>query len=95
MVSDSRSDPEADDSQYRPEESRYEPVPLSRYARLILLILLVVSLFLLLWYTVDVFLLIFAGILLAIFLRALSDWLSEHSPLSGGWSLAVVVLVLI
>jgi predicted PurR-regulated permease PerM len=52
-------------------------------------------LLLLLWYAVDVLLLAFAGILLAIFLRGLSDWVSEHTPLSGGWSLAVVTLGLI
>lgn len=94
-MSDSRSNLEENDSQSRPQESRYEPVSHSRYTRLVLLITLIVSLVLLLWYAVDVFLLIFAGVLLAIFLRALSDWLTQHSPLSGGWSLAVVVLVLI
>ena len=50
---------------------------------------------LLLWYAVDVCLLVFAGILLAIFLRSLSDWFSSRTNLSGGWSLAVVVLALI
>jgi predicted PurR-regulated permease PerM len=47
------------------------------------------------WQAADVFLLIFAGLLLAIFLRALSDWLSAHSPLSVGWALATVLLALI
>ncbi len=50
---------------------------------------------LLLWYAIDVLLLVFAGILLAIFLRGLSDKLSERTGLSGGWSLAVVVLALV
>lgn len=50
---------------------------------------------LLLWYAVDVFLLAFAGILVAIFLRSLSDWLSEHTPLSRGVSLTVVILGLL
>lgn len=55
----------------------------------------VALLLLLLWYAVDVLLLAFAGILLAIFLRALSVWLSGRTPLSGGWSLAVVILALV
>lgn len=94
-MSDSQSHPEENDSQSRLENSRYEPVPPSRYSHLVLLITLIVLLLLLFWYALDVFLLIFAGILLAIFLRALSDWLSQHAPLSPGWSLAVVVMVLI
>jgi predicted PurR-regulated permease PerM len=49
----------------------------------------------LLWYAVDVFLLVFAGILLAILLRAPSDWLSERTGLPGGWSLGVVMLALV
>lgn len=49
----------------------------------------------LLWYAVDVFLLVFAGILLAILLRAPSDWLSEGTGLPGGWSLGVVVLAIV
>ncbi len=50
---------------------------------------------LLLWYAIDVLLLVFAGILVAIFLRGLSDKLSERTGLSGGWSLAVVLLALV
>jgi predicted PurR-regulated permease PerM len=42
----------------------------------------------------DVFLLIFAGILLAIFLTSLAGWLARVSPLSYGWSVASVCLVL-
>jgi predicted PurR-regulated permease PerM len=48
-----------------------------------------------LWYAVDLFLLVFAGVLLAIFLRSLSDALSRHTPLSDGWSLTVVVLAIL
>ncbi len=55
----------------------------------------IVVLLALLWYVVDVLLLAFAGILLAIVLRAPADWLSRHSPLSPGWSLAIVVLSMI
>jgi predicted PurR-regulated permease PerM len=42
-----------------------------------------------------VLLLIFAGILLAVFLRALSDPLSERTGLRPGWSLTAVVLGLV
>jgi predicted PurR-regulated permease PerM len=54
-----------------------------------------VMLVLLLWYIVEVFLLVFAGILLAIFLRGLSDQLSQYTPLNATWALAVVVLILL
>jgi predicted PurR-regulated permease PerM len=48
-----------------------------------------------LWYTVDVLLLAFAGVLLAIFLRSMSDWLSARTGLSAGWSLGLVVAALL
>jgi predicted PurR-regulated permease PerM len=54
-----------------------------------------VILSLLLWYALDVFLLAFAGVLLSIFLRSLSDPLSKYTPLAAGWSLATVVIVLV
>jgi predicted PurR-regulated permease PerM len=48
-----------------------------------------------LWYAVDLFLLVFAGVLFAVFLRGLSDELSQRTPLSDGWSLTVVVFALL
>lgn len=48
---------------------------------------------LLLWYLVDVVLLAFAGVLLALLLRAPADGLARRMPLSPGWALAVVVVV--
>jgi predicted PurR-regulated permease PerM len=47
------------------------------------------------WQVLDILLIVFAGILLAVFLRSLANWLSHITPLSVGWSLAVVLLVLI
>ena len=47
-----------------------------------------------LWYAADVLLLVFAGVLLAVFLRSLSGWLSRRTPLSGAWSVAAVVAAL-
>ena len=60
-----------------------------------IIVALITLLLLLLWYAADVLLLGFAGILVAIFLRGLSDWVSERTHLSGGWSLALVVLGLV
>lgn len=45
-------------------------------------------------FAADLFLLIFAGILLAVLLRGLSDPLSKYTRLPTGWSLAVVTLSL-
>ncbi|NKE69971.1 AI-2E family transporter [Candidatus Manganitrophus noduliformans] len=42
----------------------------------------------------DVLLLVFAGVLLTVLLRSLSDRLAAHTPLSEGWSLAIVILLL-
>jgi predicted PurR-regulated permease PerM len=42
----------------------------------------------------DVVALVFAGMLLAVFLRGIGDWLSRHTPLSSGWALAVTVAAL-
>jgi predicted PurR-regulated permease PerM len=43
----------------------------------------------------DVFLLVFSGILLAVLLRSLSDWIAAHTPLSEKGSLAAVIFLLI
>jgi predicted PurR-regulated permease PerM len=44
----------------------------------------------LIWYAVDVVLLAFIGILLAILLRAPADWLVERTAMREGWALALV-----
>jgi predicted PurR-regulated permease PerM len=43
----------------------------------------------------QILLLIFASLLLALFLRTLADFISRHTPFSVGWSLAAVVLALL
>ena len=53
-----------------------------------------VVLIVLLWYIVDVLLLVFAAVLLSLLFRAPADWLARHTPLSPGWSLAVALVVL-
>lgn len=53
------------------------------------------SLAMFLWYSIEVLLLIFAGILIAILLRGLSDWVREKTRLSHGLSLAIVIVALL
>ena len=55
---------------------------------------LAVALGLLLWFGIQVLLVVFAGILLGVFLRGLTDLTSHYLRLSAGWSLALVVLAL-
>jgi predicted PurR-regulated permease PerM len=55
----------------------------------------IILLLLFVWFSFQVLLLVFAGILMAIFLHGLADWLSERTRLSRGWSLAVVLLGLL
>ncbi len=51
-----------------------------------------VGLFLaLLWQSTEVILLIFAGLLLAIFLDGIADWVSRYTPLSKGWALTFIL----
>jgi predicted PurR-regulated permease PerM len=57
----------------------------------ILIGLVVLALFI--WYSLHVVLLIFAGILMAILLRGLSDAISSVTGLRHGWSLAIVLVV--
>lgn len=42
----------------------------------------------------DPLLLVFAGVLLAVFLRGTSGWLSRHTRLPAGWALAAVLVAL-
>lgn len=46
----------------------------------------------LLWYGAEIILLVFAGLLLAIFLRFFGDLVSHHTPLSETWSLIIILL---
>jgi predicted PurR-regulated permease PerM len=52
----------------------------------------VLALLLLLWFGSWVCLMIFASVLLAVFLYSGSRFISDHTPLAPGWSLAIVVL---
>jgi predicted PurR-regulated permease PerM len=46
-----------------------------------------------LWFITDVLLLAFAGILLAVFLRTLTDWISAYTGLASSWVLLLVFMV--
>lgn len=48
-----------------------------------------------LWLSLEVLLLVFGGILLAIFLCALSGWVTKHTRLPSGWSLALIIVFLL
>jgi predicted PurR-regulated permease PerM len=60
----------------------------------LLRVVLVLALLLLAWWLVDVVLLTFAGVLIAVLLRAPADWLSARSGLSPNLSIAIVLVVL-
>src|SRR5688572_21496398 len=47
------------------------------------------------WYAIQVLLIAFAGVLLAILLRELANFVTRRTRLSNGWSLAVVILAVI
>jgi predicted PurR-regulated permease PerM len=49
----------------------------------------------LVWRAADVFLVLFAGVLLGVFLLALRDSLAAHTPLTPGWALAVVLVLML
>lgn len=64
-------------------------ITLLRYAVLIALLLLLFSL------VAGVLLVIFAGVLLGVFLRGLGDWVAAHTKLPVSVSLAVVIIAII
>jgi predicted PurR-regulated permease PerM len=57
--------------------------------------LAVVVLLVLIWYGLDVVLLAFLGVLLAILLRSPADWLTQKTGIRTGWTLALVGVVLV
>jgi len=54
----------------------------------------VVVLLVLLWYAIDVFLLLFMGIFIAVLLRAPADWLAGRTGWSEGVTLGLVIFLL-
>jgi predicted PurR-regulated permease PerM len=55
----------------------------------------VVVLLVLLWYAIDVFLLLFMGIFIAVLLRAPADWLAGRTGWSEGVTLSLVIFLLV
>lgn len=78
-----------------PEAAPAQPSFVRRALIVVGLAGLAVALGLLLWFGIQVLLLVFAGVLLAVFLRGLADLASRYLRLSAGWSLALVVLALV
>lgn len=64
----------------------YVGIALSALAIVILIVL---------WYSIDVFLLVFAGILLAIFLRSISDVLRKKLKIADVWAVSLTLLLLV
>ncbi len=65
---------------------------LERIQRAVLFIgavLLAVATFNFLWYVAHMFMLIFAGVLLAIFLNGIANFITRKTPIRYGWSLAI------
>jgi predicted PurR-regulated permease PerM len=58
-------------------------------------IVVIVGLALLIWFALDLLLLLVAGVLLAILLRSAGTAIASHTPLSTGLSVAVVLLALV
>ena len=65
-----------------------------RYVRRVLIAITLLALTYFLWTTARVWLLVFAAILLAVLLDAVSDLIARYSPLTRRWSLPVGILLL-
>jgi predicted PurR-regulated permease PerM len=65
----------------------------SNFSKKLVLVAGVVLVLLLAWQLVDLLLLVFASVLVAIFFRALADVIAKPTALSPGWSLAIAVLL--
>lgn len=68
---------------------------LRRVARATAVALVIAALFVLVWKLGQIILMVFGGILLAVLLRALGDWVADHTPLNRtwGWVVAIVAVV--
>ena len=66
----------------------------SRLITIIVAVLAAVLLIVLVYFTIDVILIVFGAFLLAIFLRGLSEIVTRYTKLSEGWSVLLVTLLL-
>jgi predicted PurR-regulated permease PerM len=74
-----------------PPESRGD----GAFLRRVLIVAAVGALALLLWSVVDVLLLVFGAVLVAVLLRALAEPVAHRTPLSDGWALVAVTFALL
>ncbi len=65
------------------------------YPQRLFMTLVVVVLALLIWHTLHIILLIFAGIIFAVFLRNNGKFLAEKTGMKEGWGITIVILVLL
>ncbi len=65
------------------------------YPQRLLMTLVVVVLALLIWHALQMFLLIFAGIIFAIFLRKNGDFIHGKTGLSANWGVTIVIFLLL
>lgn len=80
----------------QPDEPVAVEGPVSgRLGRIALIVIALIALALFTWLTINVILVIFAGILLAVLLHGMSRWLSERTPLPPRPALGAVVVGLI
>jgi predicted PurR-regulated permease PerM len=63
-----------------------------RFGRRVLAAVLIVGLIVAVVYSIQILLLVFAGILLAVLFRSAGTWLSNHTPLSINWCMAIVLV---
>lgn len=85
------------DGRYMPEASS-ELSDTQFFRRTVLVVSLIIftgTVLTLIWYASDVFLVLFAGILLAVILRAPTNWLVEHTRAKEGLALSLSVLALL
>lgn len=77
------------------EDPGYARMEVGPYTRRLLVTILLVGLALFLWRIVDVVLLAFGAVLLAVLLRRFADWIGRRLRLSRGWALVLAVIVLV
>ncbi|MFO7537766.1 MAG: AI-2E family transporter [Chloroflexota bacterium] len=74
-----------------------QPIPPTFIRKAVIVIGLLVAatfLFLFVWQILDIFMLLFASILLTVFLTSISDIIRAYTPLSHRWALALTTIVL-
>lgn len=75
-----------------------QPIPhnfVRKAVTVIGLVTAVAIMVLLIWQILDIFMLVFAGILLCVFLTSISGWIQEYTPLTHRWALAVTTVMLL